>query len=81
MVHNVIRLALHGCANRPFFRVVLMPSNRPRDETPIEQLGTFDPMPNKYGEKLVALNFDRIKYWLANGAKTSESAEFLFCKC
>nr|CAD7394848.1 unnamed protein product [Timema cristinae] len=34
----------------------------------IEQIGSFDPLTNKYNEKLVSLNFERIKYWIGHGA-------------
>lgn len=27
-------------------------------------MGTFDPLPNQKNEKLVALNFGRLKYWI-----------------
>lgn len=37
----------------------------------IEQVGSYDPLPNKYNEKLVSLNFERIRHWLANGAEVS----------
>lgn len=30
----------------------------------IIQVGTFDPLPNTRNEKLVALNIERIKYWI-----------------
>lgn len=44
----------------------------------IEQLGSYDPMPNAYNEKLVALNLERIKYWLGKGAHvTPPVAELL----
>lgn len=29
-------------------------------------------MPNNKNEKLVALNFERIQYWLSQGAKLSD---------
>lgn len=38
---------------------------------PIEQLGTYDPMENHNGEKLVSLNLERIKYWMAKKARLS----------
>ncbi|KAK0396117.1 hypothetical protein QR680_001572 [Steinernema hermaphroditum] len=28
------------------------------------QIGTFDPLPNTRNEKLVALNYGRLKYWI-----------------
>jgi small subunit ribosomal protein S16 len=38
----------------------------------IEQLGTYDPLVNKHNERLVALNFERIRHWLGRGVDTSE---------
>lgn len=44
----------------------------------IEQLGSYDPMPNTNNEKLVALNLERIKFWLGKGAHvTNPVAELL----
>lgn len=39
---------------------------------PIEQLGSFDPLPNKFNEKLLALNFERVQYWMGCGADISK---------
>ncbi|XP_053508967.1 28S ribosomal protein S16, mitochondrial [Ictalurus furcatus] len=66
--HVVIRLALGGATNRPFFRIVAAYNKRARDGKYIEQLGSYDPLPNIYNEKLVAFNYDRIKYWMGCGA-------------
>lgn len=70
----VIRLALagHKQANRPFYRIVAAHNKRARDGKYIEQLGTYDPRPNIYNEKLVSFNFDRLKYWIGSGAHTSK---------
>lgn len=70
----VIRLALagHKQANRPFYRIVAAYNKRARDGKYIEQLGTYDPLPNIYNEKLVSFNFDRIKYWIGCGAHPSK---------
>lgn len=38
---------------------------------PIEQLGTYDPLENHNGEKLVSFNLERIKYWMAKKARLS----------
>ncbi|XP_068598863.1 small ribosomal subunit protein bS16m [Brachionichthys hirsutus] len=66
----VIRLALagHKQANRPFYRIVAAYNKRARDGTYLEQLGSYDPLPNLYNEKLVSFNYDRLKHWLACGA-------------
>ncbi|CAH1797138.1 unnamed protein product [Owenia fusiformis] len=67
-----IRFALHGCANRPFYHVVVMPVRTDRQAEPIEQLGTYDPYPNKQNEKLVSFNFERLRYWIGQGAEPSK---------
>lgn len=61
-------LAGHKQANRPFYRIVAAYNKRARDGKYIEQLGTYDPLPNIYNEKLVSYNSDRIKYWIGCGA-------------
>ncbi|XP_018019954.1 probable 28S ribosomal protein S16, mitochondrial [Hyalella azteca] len=64
---KAIRLMRHGCANRPFYHIVIMGSRRSNKGTypVIEQLGTYDPLTNVHGEKLVSVNLDRISYWMA----------------
>lgn len=66
----VIRMALagHKQANRPFYRIVAAHNKRARDGKYIEQLGTYDPLPNIYNEKLVSFNYERIKHWIGCGA-------------
>lgn len=66
--HVAIRLALGGATNRPFYRIVAVYNKRSRDGKYIEQLGSYDPLPNIYNEKLVSFNYDRIKYWMGCGA-------------
>ncbi|KAE8593147.1 hypothetical protein XENTR_v10019001 [Xenopus tropicalis] len=70
--HVAIRLALAGCTNRPFYRIVAAHNKRARDGKYLEQLGTYDPMPNIYNEKLVSLNIEQIKYWIGCGAHTTK---------
>ena len=71
---SMIRLAYHGCANRPFFHIVVARNRKPRN-TRLEQIGTYDPMPNIYNEKLVAINFDRLKYWYTKGCYLTKPIE------
>lgn len=47
----------------------------------IEQLGTYDPMVNVHGEKLVSLNTERITYWIGQGAHISQSCSILLGEC
>ena len=73
-----LRLQYHGCTNRPFFHIVATKRRIARDRGFYEQVGTYDPLPNSRNEKLVSLNMDRIKYWLAVGAVPSKPVQELF---
>ncbi|NXJ98771.1 RT16 protein, partial [Corythaixoides concolor] len=75
--HVVIRFALGGCTNRPFFRIVAANSKRARDGKYLEQLGCLDPLPNAHGERVAGLNLERLRYWLGCGAHLSRPAEKL----
>jgi len=72
-----IRLARFGATNRPFYRIRVVDSKFKRDGRFIEQLGTFDPIPNN-GRKFVRLNTDRIKYWIG---KSYLSCCMCVCMC
>ncbi|KAH9520161.1 37S ribosomal protein S16, mitochondrial [Bulinus truncatus] len=74
---ELIKLALHGCTNRPFYHIVLLKNISDRDAPPAEQLGTYDPMPNIFNEKIVSLDVERIKFHLANGVALSKPVEKL----
>lgn len=37
-------------------------------------------MPNERGEKLVALNIERISYWLSEGAQYTKPVQFILGK-
>ncbi|XP_066493611.1 small ribosomal subunit protein bS16m isoform X2 [Tiliqua scincoides] len=75
--HIVIRLAMGGCANRPYYRIVAAHNKRARDGKYLEQIGCYDPLPNDHDEKIVGLNFERLKHWIANGAQISKPVEKL----
>ena len=62
-----IRLARAGSKKRPYYHVVVADVRSPRDGRFIEQLGSWNPLLPKDGER-VKLNEERIKHWLSNGA-------------
>ena len=62
-----IRLARAGSKKRPYYHVVIADVRSPRDGRFIEQVGSWNPMLPKDGER-VKLNEERIKNWLSNGA-------------
>nr|XP_003702938.1 PREDICTED: probable 28S ribosomal protein S16, mitochondrial [Megachile rotundata] len=66
-----IRFVRYGCANRPFYHIVVMNVKHGQHKPPIEQLGSYDPLPNKYNERITALNLERIQYWVGMGAEVS----------
>ncbi|KAG7173761.1 probable 28S ribosomal protein S16, mitochondrial [Homarus americanus] len=72
-----IRFAKHGCTNRPFFHIVVMEKRKPRQGHVIEQLGTYDPLANAFGEKLCSINLERTSHWIGQGALISNSCAVL----
>lgn len=73
-----IRLARHGAKKRPYYRVVIADSRAPRDGRYIERVGSYNPMLSKDDENRVILDADKIKEWLAKGARPTERvARFL----
>ena len=73
-----IRLSRAGAKKRPFYRVVVADTRKPRDGRFLERLGTYDPMLPKDHPERVRLNEERIRHWLGVGAKPSDRvARFL----
>ena len=73
-----IRLARAGARKRPFYRIVVADSRRPRDGRFIEKLGTYNPLLGRDDSNRVTLNEDRIRHWLGHGARpTDRVARFL----
>jgi len=68
---KIIRFARHGCTNRPFFHIVVMERKKDQYQPVIEQIGTYDPLSNQFNERLVSLNYERIRYWIGKGAHLS----------
>ena len=75
-----IKLARHGVTNNPFFHIVVLQSRSKPTRKPIEQLGTFNPIPDKDGNKAISLNFERAKYWISVGARPSDSVARILAK-
>lgn len=75
-----IRLARFGRRNLPFYHIVVANARTARNSKPIEKIGTYNPIPDETGNKMINLNFDRAKYWLTVGAQPSETVEKLLVK-
>ncbi|MDO9514024.1 MAG: 30S ribosomal protein S16 [Elusimicrobiota bacterium] len=65
-----IRLKRLGAKHSPYYRIVVMPSERRRDGREIEQLGWYDPV--KKGKDQYKLDLERAEYWLSKGAQPTE---------
>ena len=71
-----IRLSLQGVKKKPFYRIIVTDSRSPRDGKFIEQIGFFDPK-NSEGNKRINLNYDRMRYWMQNGAILSRRMHYI----
>jgi small subunit ribosomal protein S16 len=72
-----IRLTRAGSKKRPYYHIVVADVRSPRDGRFIEQVGAWNPMLPKDGER-VKINEERVKHWLSNGAlPTDRVARFL----
>ncbi|MGH6719224.1 MAG: 30S ribosomal protein S16 [Alphaproteobacteria bacterium] len=67
-----IRLMRMGARKQPSFRIVVADSRGPRDGRFIERIGLYNPLQPKDSDRRVTLNEDRVRFWLARGAKPSD---------
>lgn len=67
----VIRLARGGSKKRPFYKIVVTDSRKPRDSGYIERLGFFNPMARGQEVRL-HVEAERIAHWVGQGAQPSE---------
>jgi small subunit ribosomal protein S16 len=73
-----LRLARGGTKKRPVYRIVATDSRSPRDGRFLEKLGTYNPLLPHEDPARIVLREERIRHWLATGAKPSDRvARFL----
>ena len=68
-----LRMARHGSKKRPFFHIVATDSRSGRDGGYLEQIGVYNPL----GDTQLAVDEEKAKKWLANGAQTSATVRRL----
>lgn len=73
-----IRLKKFGTKKRPYYRIVVQDSRKPRDGTIIEELGIYHPI--EVEEKQVSFNEERARYWVGVGAQPSDTVRKLLNK-
>ena len=72
-----IRLARYGAKKKPFYRIVVADNKSPRDGKYIENVGTYNPLPDPVE---VSLKGERIKYWIDQGAIPTSTVKSLLKK-
>jgi small subunit ribosomal protein S16 len=72
-----IRLARHGAKKKPFYRIVVADSEKPRDGKFLENVGTYDP---GYDPAKITLKTERIQYWMGQGALATDTVKSLLKK-
>ncbi len=72
-----IRLARFGQKKKPFYRIVVANSESSRDGRFLEIVGTYDPLQDPV---VVTLKDDKIKFWLDQGAKPTDTVKSLIAK-
>jgi small subunit ribosomal protein S16 len=70
----MIRLARFGAKKKPFYRVVVIEKDKPRDGRAIEIVGNYSPTSNP---AQVVLKHERIEHWRSKGAQLSDTVERL----
>ena len=73
-----IRLKRFGTRKRPFYRLVVVDSRRPRDGRSIEEVGFYHPIVPE--EQQVRLKEERIREWLKKGAVPSPTVRRILNK-
>lgn len=73
-----IRLKKFGTKKRPYYRLVVMDKDAPRDGRALEEVGYYHPIAEE--EKQLKLNEDKIKEWISKGAQPSPTVKRLLNK-
>lgn len=72
-----IRLMRLGAKKKPFYRVIVTDSRRPRESKAKEIIGYYDPLQEP---PEIKLDLDRANYWLERGAQASKTVQSLLHK-
>ncbi len=72
-----IRLRRTGSKKAPYYRVVVADSRYPRDGRFIEEIGNVNPHTDP---ATVAIDAEKAKKWLANGAQPTETVRSILKK-
>ncbi len=72
-----LRLMRLGAKKKPFYRVVVTDSRKPRQSKAKEILGYYDPLKEPPD---INVNIERANYWIEKGAQASKTVQSLMQK-
>ena len=73
-----IRLKKFGSKKRPYYRIVVMDRQSPRDGKTIDELGYYHPIEAE--DRQIRVNEEKAKAWLAKSAIPSDTVRKIFNK-
>lgn len=69
-----MRLMRFGAKKRPFYRIVVMDSERARQSQALDTIGTYNPMTEPAEIKI---DREKVKSWIGKGVQPSKTVESL----
>ena len=72
-----IRLMRLGAKKRPFYRIIVTDSRRPRESKAKDIIGYYDPLKEPPD---INLDLEKANYWIDKGARTSKTVQSLIHK-
>ncbi|MBY7649165.1 MAG: 30S ribosomal protein S16 [Candidatus Liberibacter europaeus] len=75
-----IRLACGGTKKRKHYRIVVANSSSSRDGKFLERIGHWSPSLSKEDPSRLAINFERVQYWISKGAQPTDRVIFFMSK-
>ena len=72
-----IRLMRLGAKKKPFYRVIVTDSHKPRESKAKEIIGFYDPLKEPAE---IRIDLERANYWLERGAQASKTVQSLLNK-
>ena len=73
-----IRLKRFGTKKKPYYRMVVVDSRKPRDGRTLEEVGFYHPIEMK--ENQVQVKEERVRDWLSKGAQPSDTVRNILKK-
>tara|TARA_B100000315_G_scaffold95639_1_gene87809 strand:- start:188 stop:433 length:246 start_codon:yes stop_codon:yes gene_type:complete len=66
-----------GAKKKPFYRIIVIDSRKPRETKAIDIIGFYDPLKEPAD---IRLDKEKAKYWLERGAQASRTVQSLLHK-